>query len=61
MLSCGVDAACNWGAPVVPAFKRAMDAINANPEKSNRMIAGSDRYCLAAAIGSDCLRERSTW
>jgi hypothetical protein len=37
--ACGVDAACNCGAPVVPAFKRAADAIEADPTKSNRQIA----------------------
>jgi hypothetical protein len=36
---CGVDASCNCGAPVVPAFKRAEDAIKANPNRSNRAIA----------------------
>jgi hypothetical protein len=38
---CGAcaDAACNCGAPYVPAKERAMAAIEANPEKSDRAIA----------------------
>jgi len=43
-LSCSVcgaeaDAACNCGAPYVPAGTRAAEAIAASPEKSNRAIA----------------------
>jgi hypothetical protein len=38
---CGAcaDAACNCGAPYMPAGQRAMKAIEANPEKSDRAIA----------------------
>jgi hypothetical protein len=36
---CGVDAACNCGAPVISKAQRAAEAIKANPEKSDRMIA----------------------
>jgi hypothetical protein len=35
----GVDAACNCGAPLVPAGGTAPAAIKANPKKSDRMIA----------------------
>jgi hypothetical protein len=34
-----VDAACNCGAPLVPAGGTAAAAIKANPKKSVRMIA----------------------
>jgi hypothetical protein len=39
--NCGAatDAACNCGAPYVPALARAADAIEKSPEKSNRAIA----------------------
>jgi hypothetical protein len=43
-------ASCNCGAPVVPAFKRAEDAIKANPEKSNRQIAEE------TGVGKDTVR-----
>lgn len=38
---CGAcaDAACNCGAPYLPAGQRAMKAIEANPERSDRAIA----------------------
>jgi hypothetical protein len=43
--TCGAtaDAACNCGAPYVRAGSRAAQAIAANPEKSNRMIAEETR------------------
>jgi enamine deaminase RidA (YjgF/YER057c/UK114 family) len=34
-----MDASCNCGAPVVPAFKRAQEAIKDNPGMSNTQIA----------------------
>lgn len=39
--ACGATAraACNCGAPYVPAGKRAAEAVAANPEKSDRAIA----------------------
>ena len=39
--ACGAtaDAACNCGAPYLPAGQRAAEAVAANPEKSNRAIA----------------------
>jgi hypothetical protein len=55
--ACGVDAACNCGAPVVPAFRRAEEAIKADPTKSNRQIAdelgideGSVRYAKKKSV-----------
>jgi hypothetical protein len=43
-------ASCNCGAPVVPAFKKAADAIKANPTKSNRQIAED------LGVGKDTVR-----
>jgi hypothetical protein len=37
--SLACDAACNCGAPLVPAWQRAAAAIAANPLKSDRAIA----------------------
>lgn len=37
--SCGVDAGCNCGAPLVSKAERAAAAIAANPGKSDRAIA----------------------
>ena len=37
--SCGVDAGCNCGAPLMSKAKRAAEAIAANPQKSDRAIA----------------------
>ena len=37
--ACGVDAACNCGAPIISARERAARAIAANPEKSDRALA----------------------
>jgi len=46
------DAACNCGAPYVPAGRRAAEAVATNPEKSDRAIAaeiGVDRETVARA------------
>lgn len=37
--SCGVDAGCNCGAPLMSKARRAAEAIAANPHKSDRAIA----------------------
>lgn len=37
--ACGVDAGCNCGAPLMSKAQRAKEAIEANPQKSNRAIA----------------------
>jgi hypothetical protein len=36
----GGEASCTCGAPYLPAGQRAVEAVKANPEKSNRAIAG---------------------
>jgi hypothetical protein len=51
-VACGVDAACNCGAPVIPAWQRSQEFEAANPEKSDRMIAaeiGVDHKTVGAA------------
>jgi hypothetical protein len=52
--ACGAtaDAACDCGAPYLPAGQRAAEAVAANPEKSDRAIAaeiGVDKNTVAAA------------
>lgn len=37
--ACGVDAACNCGAPLMSKAQRAAEAIAVNPHKSDRAIA----------------------
>lgn len=37
--ACGEDASCNCGAPLMSKAQRAVEAIAANPQKSNRAIA----------------------
>jgi hypothetical protein len=41
-VKCGAEthAACNCGKPYMPKLQRAAQAVAANPEKSNRAIAG---------------------
>ncbi len=63
--SCGatVDAACDCGAPYLPAGQRAAEAVAANPEKSNRAIAadiGVDHKTVAKARGDNSPPERVT-
>lgn len=53
-VACGAeaDASCNCGKPYVPKKQRAVDAIAANPQKSDRAIAadiGVDHKTVGAA------------
>jgi hypothetical protein len=50
--ACGAEAnaSCNCGKPYVPARQRAADAIQANPDKSDRAIAGE------IGVGKDTVR-----
>jgi hypothetical protein len=54
--ACGAEAnaSCNCGQPYMPAKQRAKEAIEANPQKSNRAIAdeiGVDHKTVGAARG----------
>jgi hypothetical protein len=37
--SCGAERGCKCNAPAVPKYQRAQDAVQANPDKSDRAIA----------------------
>jgi hypothetical protein len=37
--ACGTDRVSNCNAPAIPKAQRAIEALKANPEKSNRAIA----------------------
>ena len=50
--SCGEDASCNCGAPLMSKAQRAAEAIRRDPSKSDRAIAkeiGTSNHTVAAA------------
>jgi hypothetical protein len=50
--ACGADRGCQCNEPAVPKAQKAIEALKANPEKSNRAIAdeiGADKVIVDRA------------